>query len=405
MKTFFLHFFVFSGVSITVFSQPLLFNEKQEIPVPFERKNYAGLMTDGNISEWYNYGQTIYDMGGDVSFFRNFLFPDSTVQVEYTSGMGYVWKHSLGQVFDPASVYFSTTNTVLDSTVSYTLDSVGFFYRYFRFRDSVPDTLIIQIYENNKINFAPNPWNNGKSYARVPYNYQKRKGAVPSHEYVYLLTDSDTISTDAGFLTFPVNVSVPAGKKIAATITYFPGHSYSVGDTIDAYVGKAPFNKVNAFVAYDFSDNDKNPDQYFYNNMLTASKNVRYNMDTTGWNGKYIPGTAWNSGIYHLDMAFKITTQNLGITEKENLNKSFCFYPGLGVSGEKISIILSGNDFADEGKLSFYDITGRKLFSERIVFNGNKSTLAIPDLAVGMYLVVLDLGMELLTKKIVVNDE
>lgn len=405
MKNFILFTIFFSGISPLAFNQSIISLNSNDIPVQFERNSSLSPNSSANISEWYNYGQAIYDMGGDVNYFRNFLFPDSTVQVEFSSGLGYVWKHSLGQVLDPTSAYFASSNTLLDSTVSYTLDSVGFYYRYFRFQDSVPDTIIVQIFEDNKITFAPDPWGNGKSYARVAYNYIKRKGSFPSYEYIRLLTDSDTATTSQGFLAFPVNISVPAGKKVAATITYFPGHSFNPGDTIDAYLSPPPVKQMNAFVAYDFRDNDKNLDTYFYNNELTSTKSVRYNADTNGWNGKYIPGTAWNDGIYHLDMAFKITTLNLGEDDASPVGNKYCIYPNLVKAGDKIFILVNNELTSEIKKINYYDLAGRKIFSDKANFsNGSKDkSFQIPAFESGMYIVSLETKNGNFSSKIIVQ--
>ena len=396
---------VFSGISPSAFSQEIIFGKKNEIPIVFERQSDSHSVTDANISEWYNYGSAIYDMGGDVNYFRNFLFPDSTVQVEYSSGMGYVWKHSLGRALDPTSAYFVSTNTILDSTVSYTLDSIGFYYRYFRFQDSLPDTVIVQIFENNKITFAPDPWGNGKSYARVNYNYLKRKGALPSYEYVRLLTDSDTATLNQGFLVFPVNITVPAGNKVAATITYFPGNPFTTGDTIDSYLSQPAAKQINAFVAYDFRDNDKNLDAYYYNNELNAPTSVRYNINTNGWNGKYIPGTAWDDGIYHLDMAFKISTLNLGEDDAVWIGNKFGIYPNPVRVGDKILIQVKRGPSSEIKKINYYDLAGRKIFSDKANFgeSSKDNSFQVPPIEAGMYIITVETKEGNFSSKIIVQ--
>src|SRR5262245_43526803 len=70
-----------------------------EVAVPMERITTQTPSAERTqTSEWYNYGQAIYDIGGNVSYFRNYLFPDSTVLFETTTGMAVVWKNSYGQV-------------------------------------------------------------------------------------------------------------------------------------------------------------------------------------------------------------------------------------------------------------------------------------------------------------------
>ena len=292
-----------------------------EVAVPLERLPNQYRQT----SEWYNYGQSIYDMGGNVNYFRNYLFPDSTVVFEASSAMSSVWKHSLGQVLDPTSFNF-LTNTPLSATQDYTLDSVRFWYRYFRFQSGAPDTVVIQIFKHNRHTF--NTFStSGAPYAYVNYNASIRKGATPDMEVTLLLTDADTAVGAQRSIELPVYIYVAPDQNISTSITYFPGNPFNVGDTIDAYMSPAPVNQINAFVVYDFRDNDKTIDAGKYNNELNASIDVRYNMSTNGWNGKYIPGTAWNSGFYHLDVDFKVTSDPVSVNEITNDASATALFP------------------------------------------------------------------------------
>ncbi len=336
---------------------------KGENPVEFERNPSSNSVNGGDVSTWFNYGEDIYqiaqDQGGDVSYFRNFLFPDSTVLVEFSDGLGSPWKHSLGQVFDPVSPLFSVLSPEVNQFTPYTLDSIGFFYRYFRFQDSAPDTIKVQVYDNSNISFQPDPgWTSGASYATVDYDYQSRTGANFSQEYTYLLTNDDTISTTQGFLKFPVNIPVNANEKVAATITYIPGNPYNTNDTIDVYVVPPPTVQRNAFVVYEYRDNDFNLEPMYYNNQLCATTDVRYNINTNGWNGNYIPGTAWNAGFYHLDMSFLITFNPSGITE--NLNHRINLFPN--PADETITLDFAGAD-NETIDISIIDVSGREVYS------------------------------------------
>ena len=282
------------------------------------------------ISDWYNYGGTMYDMGGNVSYFRNFLFPDSTVLVEFTTGYGPVWKHSIGQAFDPTSLNYTIGGqTHCPSTVPYTLDSIAIPYRYWRSQQAAADTLIIQIYDHSDMTLVANPgWTSGASYASVDYDYTKRKGTNFLQEYKYILTNADTISTTQGIIYYQVNHSLAANEKVAATVTYIPGNPYNVNDTIDRYSATPVTNKINAFVFYNYRDNDLNYEPNYYNNELAAVTDVRYNTSTNGWNGNYIPGTAWSGGIYHGDIYFKITfDQDAAAIDENAKENNIMVYP------------------------------------------------------------------------------
>jgi hypothetical protein len=377
--------FLFTGSQMKAQS---IQTSKGEIPVEFERTPILNSTSGGDVSYWFNYGEDIWEIadaeGGDVSYFRNFLFPDSTVLVEFSDGLGSPWKHSLGQVFDPVSPLFSVLSPEVNQFTPYTLDSIGFFYRYYRFQDSAPDTLIIQVYENDKIGFQPDPgWTSGASYATVEYDYETRIGNNPSHQYTYLLTNDDTISATQGYLTFPVNISVAAGEKVAATITYIPGNPFNTGDTLDVYVEPAPTVQRNAFVVYEYRDNDFNLEAGYYNNQLNASTDVRYNINANGWNGSYIPGTAWNAGFYHLDMGFLITFNPSGISE--NLNRSVNIFPN--PADESITLNISENE-NEKVSVSIVDVAGREVYSinELYLSTDNKNIIIDTDeLTQGVY--------------------
>jgi hypothetical protein len=334
------------------------------------------------VSDWYNYGNTIFGAGGNVSYFRNFMFPDSTVRVEFTSGMGYVWKHSIGEVFDPTSGQFDFNGQVsAPYTAPYTLDSIAIPYRYWRYQTSVSDTLVIQVYTEPNITLVANPgWSSGASYANVAYDHIKRIGKNETVLVKYLLTSADTSTLSQGLIKIPVNLSVPAGKKVAATATYFPGNPYSLNDTIDTYTSYPVTNHINAFVLYDYRDNDFGYEPLYYNNELVVTKDVRYNINVNGWNDEYIPGTAWVSGIYYGDLYFKITfdTDYAGIHETAQ-TPAASIYPN-PTTGD-----LYFSSAVRMVKATILDLDGKTMLSE----SGNFSVIHTDQLRPAVYVLQL----------------
>ena len=70
----------------------------------------AAAFAQAQTGDWYNYGEVLkYDIGFNTGYYRTHIFPDSTVIVDYSSGLGSVWMHSLGQVMDPYSDIFDNT--------------------------------------------------------------------------------------------------------------------------------------------------------------------------------------------------------------------------------------------------------------------------------------------------------
>ncbi|MDC0313719.1 T9SS type A sorting domain-containing protein [Flavobacteriales bacterium] len=335
---------------------------------------------------WYNYGAEIYSLGGTCPYYRSVLFPDSTVLREYSSGMGSVWQHSIGQVLDPTSSNHEFNgNVVFNENSTYTLDSVGIFYRYWKHQQGAPDTLIMQIFDDSKITYSFDPWGSGVSYATVDYDYTTRVGANPTIQQVYILDNNDTISTGQNFIQFPVNMNVAAGEKVAVTFTYIPGNSFNVGDTIDHYMAVAPANEINAFYYFYYVDEDINPEVDFYNNQLLATTSIRYNNSINGWNGSYIPGTSWNSGTYHSDVSFLITSNNVGVEEKNNELQSAVIFPN---PVQNIATIEMNLEHQTDVGIELFDMNGKKLmtFSTQKFNEGtNQFKINTEDLSLGVY--------------------
>ena len=109
--------------------------------------NEAREETKNVCNGWYNYGHEMYLISGNtLPHYRNYLFPDSTVKANFSTGVDHVWKHSFGEVLDPTSTFYSCPVDIGDS---YNLDSVGIWYRYYRFQHAAPDTLVVQFFLSN----------------------------------------------------------------------------------------------------------------------------------------------------------------------------------------------------------------------------------------------------------------
>lgn len=299
--------FLILGVTVNLYAQQENFIRK---PLPPTLHHPAApssvtLNRANMVSDWYNYSNTLYEILGDITSYRFLIFPDSTVLISDGISMVSPMIHSVGQVFDPTDPNFDAVNTALSRYIPYTLDSIAFGYRYWRFQDNAPDTLIVQIYTDNKIISEPDPgWTSGASFATVEYDYTKNLGKFSAITDTILLTNADTISTDIALFALPVNLSVAAGKKVAVTVTYFPGNPYAAGDTLDAEINAV--NKINALEMYDYGTDYMIP--HYYNNELDAETSVRYNMNTNGWNGYYFPGTAFSDDeFFHFDISWRIT--------------------------------------------------------------------------------------------------
>lgn len=373
------------------FSQSPLNSPPNEKPEIFSRTVTPQKLNRQFVSEWYNYGETINSMGGNVNYYRNYLFPDTTVLTEFTGSFGSIWKHSYGQMCDPSSPNL-INNTLIDQYATYTLDSILLWYRYYRFQNQNPDTVVIQVYEDNKIHFNESPWSDERSYGNVDYNPTLRKGDAPSYEYTILLGDADTATASQHPILVPVGITVPAGKKVAATVTFFPGNPYSPGDTIDPVTTATVVNKINAFAIYDYKDLDKIENHYFYDNGMLCTPGIRYDYDTLGWAGSYIAGNAYSSGYYYLDMAFKLTSSNVGISENSS-SLSVGLFPSI-VNENELSVLQIQSNLNGVALINVIDLTGKTVteLNQSVQSGKNKISLPVQSLTSGIYFVNVEVN-------------
>ncbi len=386
--------------SVCVFAQSPLLNQTNEqeenyISSPSHFKNNSRQF----VSEWYNYGRTIKNGGGNCQYYKNYLFPDSTVKANFSNDVSGVWKHSYGEVCDPSSPALDS-NTLIGAFASYTLDSIALQYKYFRFQNQAPDTLVFQIYKNDRIDFFENPFNDSRSMARVNYNYLLRKGDTSSYEFTVLLSNNDTSTINQSTMYLPVGLSINAGQKVAAVVTYYPGNAFSIGDTIDPNMQAV--NRINAFAIYDFKDFDNTYNKYFFNNGLLATNEVRYNYDTLGWNGKFIPGTAYSNGYYHLDMSFKLSSNYVGLNNLMTSDIKFNLFPSV-VSENENSILQIQSNKNQNAEIKIVDLSGKNIyeFSTALQTGTTKISLPVNYFNSGIYLVIVSVnGMKGIKKLI-----
>ena len=370
--------------SVNVNAQSSNVVERQSIEESGERAEQT--------SEWYNYGGTIYGFGGETNYYRNTMFPDSTVVVQGSSDYFNVWIHSLGQTFDPTSFYYEIDgNTVISEEVSYVIDSIAIPYRYYRPQDGNPDTLFVQAYVGDKHNTGT--FNSGQTYATVDYDHTSNLGADADYTEVILLDNQDTITSQQGVMFLDLGLNVGADELFSVTFSYKPGNEVFEGDTIDVYTTDNVVNKRNAFIAYTFYDTDKNPDEGYYNNGLLVTTDVRYNQNSNGWNGNYISGYAYSNGFYHTDINFKMSTLDNSIAD--------------GVEDFIAVVPNPANDYVQiqtDKKVELvevYSATGTLVKAVNIPDNNR---VGLDDLSTGLYIVKVIVDGELSVSRIYVGN-
>lgn len=342
---------------------------------------------------WYNFGNMIYDNLGGVDYFRNHLFPDSSVQVEFSNGFGHVWKHSMGQVFDPADDNWAIGGIVpIDITDPYTVDSIRIWYRYFRHQSQNPDTIRVQVFTEPNMSLYEDPWANGQSYATTSYDYTTHLGPNATQVLTILIDDDDTSTVSQSTLDIAINQSVNPDEVIGVVVDYFPGNPYNFADTIDQYLSPPPANQLNAFIMYNFRDNNDQFYTGFYNHGWLIPSSIRYNENVQNWNGSYYPGIAYFNYLDHTDIDFHVVG-TVGLNENER--PLFTVYPN-----PANDVIHINADFAISPQdIKIIDIRGRDI---ETMINFMNNSISIARLSNGTYFIHLDNGEIRATEKFVI---
>jgi len=357
------------------------------------------------VHGWYNYGKEIEGYSTSTNRYISHIFPDSTVQVDYSSGLGNVWMHGIGQVMDPTSEFFNSGLIyTIDAQTAYRVDSVAFPYYYSRPQTTNADTLVIQFFkEGNVENFYDDPWDgqvgyDDNSYARLKYDTVNYRGATPFLEITKILTDDDVTMSEPGYMSFHIGEMIPAGEVVAATYTYYPGNPYNTGDTLDVGFDPTPTNLINDFVGYYYVDADRLTNLSIYNHGLIATGSGRYNDNSNGWGEQYWPGMAASAGIYHADIDFYLTS-TLGI-QSLDLSSKIKVYPNPCTDYVQIDLTT----FKDSDlSISVINNEGRTVEEFNSLTNTAIFNVDMSQYAKGVYMLKIEGATETIRKQIVKN--
>ena len=359
--------------------------------------NVAGSTnTSVPISQWYDAISESQSTGAEsYTVYNNTVFADSSVQSLYGDGAGgtklfYVGTQGEGEVFDPKAPVYDSALSLYNT---YKVDSVALFYQYHYVpeKDSlspdglVHDTLIFQFYTIKTGGIATGTFTQttpNEPWAVTRYDYKHNIGTntysgikvtkVLGQADTALTTHVITVATN-GANGIPVNYVLNTKPKtgyntdlFAFTVSYRPGFKYKFGDTIDEKSTPTPihlhshFKTLEGHSAKDALTN--------YEMSLTLVSSVRYNTNTNGWNGQYIPGTAWignatNPGYNEvLYSAFYVESPNdAAINQTPGDPKGYILgnvYPNPANGTAKLDFAL-GN--TEQVKITLYDMLGHEI--------------------------------------------
>lgn len=381
-----------------------------------ERANKKQLFnkTATTASAWFNQVDFLeYITPGTMSLGFMPVFPDSSIILGFATGNVAVYPsiHKAANYIDPS--FMLQQSVITNKAAVYTLDSLYFGYGYER-RSNVNDSIIIEVIaENQSLNYTltgPPAF----PYQDIEYNYttDKLKPSITVLKRIgYQLLPTDTA---AGYKQLGFAVSgIPAitgSKKIGTVISYKPGYTWTINDTL--YNGHTTnvFWVVSAEGNGDGGGNGTDPTIFGTPSDYTTNMNmsyiltqdVRYNMSTSGWNGYLLPTFAFTTPFAYEthDIGYKLTCTNVGIEELESKGH---------LLGQNVPNPFSGNTAiayelakdASNVTLTICDVTGRVISAKKGDTAKGTHNFSVESLTAGVYYYTLNVDGQTTTRKMI----
>lgn len=367
-------------------------------------------------SGWYNYvnnlraGGETFNYYGDVT-----LWPDSLPVQLYPDGPVHVGIYAVGQVFDPTSEWFLDPSApFLTKYNRYSIDSIVFSYKYRHAVAGSVDTLFFDFYNDDKL--VPLTFTQSGAKTLSPKYTAATNRGVASSSMKVLLTDAD--NTDEFFypnsssysklmiLALPSVMQVKEGGRMAFTVSYKPGLTWAMNDTLvngrDSI--NLPKKQLNSFQPFYLAAQTGVPDVSF-NFAIEADRTQRYQLNASKeW---FQPFNYPGAKTRHMDAAFKLTYYNLSAKDINN--------QGYGLGNVYPNPVKSGSDIKIEfalGKgenvnIQLFNILGTKVAdvaSGKYSSGENNVTFNTSNLAPGVYVYTISAGAFKASKKFTVVD-
>ena len=357
-------------------------------------------------SVWINFPYILNDYsGGTWSTYTQHLFPDTFIKIRYIQTVAtptphyefvynYVRWNSVGLTVNPKSDYIGLTN--LWDGQSYTVDSISFFYGYYRFSNpNVVDTLVIQVMKPENLN--PYTWSATKKPAFSIPGFNRSLCEATKADFTQRIplhaTDTFTFKQQKwGIWNVKMtNFTIPTGGPVSVVWTFKSGSKYGQGDTIpyakwDSVQGvNKPLNMFFWAAYYDESAEQLNE----YTNGDLINFQHRYKDFSTDIAGRYIPGAFWAKPLYPIAL-FKITyteaVQPIGINDLTSDVKTRCYPNPLRISQDfNVQLTLSTEKSV---LVELFDLMGHKvttIANTRLAAGEHTFTTSTGNLSAGIY--------------------
>lgn len=371
-------------------------------------------------SAWFNQVDFIeFIQPGVQTFSAMHLFPDSAIVLGYDSGNQPVnpWIHKAATYMDPS--FMLQQSYITDKFASYTVDSISVGYIYERNTGSsntTPDSLIFQVIaENHSLDYD---LGTTVSYQDIEFNFATQ-GLKPSmtvlKRVAKALTFADTCS---GSLYKQIKIATPGiavqtnSKKVGVVVSFKPGYTYT---TTDILIGDGTnIATKNLFMVLSSEQNGPGTDPTNYgvigdytsdmNMSYILDQSVRYNINTNGWNGYFLPTYAYTAPFAYEchDIGYKLTCLTQGVNDLEkdgfalNQNQPNPFSKESSVSYQLIKD-------ANSAVFTITDVMGRVISSEKVGTTTGSHSVKLGAYAAGVYYYSLNIDGKSITKKMIVE--
>lgn len=274
----------------------------------------------------------------------------------------------------------------------------------------IVDTLIFQFYGNTGAGGVDSNTftGSGRKFGTVFYNRNTKTGALAIQTDTVLLDENDT-ATFPNFraFSFPVDQDISADGLCAATVSFLPGYSFDVTDTLVDFSQDPNDYKLNHFrvvVGRDDAFTAKT-----YNHALMYLRDQRSGQVGGYFATRYYPGNGFINTqtqvnlTFYMDMTFYLTTENLSIEDSKLKEASLKVFPNPASYQDKATVGLDLKSRADV-KIDIYNVVGskvKKVMKDKL--NAGKHTVEFTsDLQPGVYFLDAQVGNQTVTRKFTV---
>ncbi len=387
--------------------------------VPFNeaeilKHNAAKKLGKLEVEEWYIYQNALAENGeGRTYFTGNSIWPDSSaVQIFMDDNdqpeISHVGTHALGQVFDPKSETFQliAETPQLSKHNAYTVDSIGFFYKYRNANPGTVDTLIIDVYNNTSV--IPLTYTNSQTQqqwtsASFRYNRTTNSGYSPVNTIKMPISESTEgfYSTDlgsfSGLMTFATGLpETTRGGYTGFTVSYKPSMSNQFGDTIvnDSLIQGD--TKLNSFMPLVMRQGTVQNPAFLVdttmNHGVFAYSFVKYRTTDPDY---FYPGNLTTTPARnHVYALFKLKSDNVSVGElsKDGYGLGNAYPNPASVNAEVNIPFTLGN--SETVTIEMFDLVGKTISTVTNTYTAGEhtETLSTNNLKPGFYLYTITAG-------------